>query len=199
MVADASLTVIYIFTNNPSRRVLTLFAWLFRTGEYRRANNWGEFQYQSITWSKRSTVGMFARCYMRRRIRPVDPSATRQPSVSHLTQSCYTKVTSWWPDNRSSFHNSVSRRPGYNFSDEIAISISLYNINQSSVGRRLSFGSPVFRKRAWPNHPPHSSSLLSKPRPKSPRSTYFYLNLCHHALIRYTGHHLRCHRWHCLR
>ena len=152
MVANASLTVIYIFTNNPSRRVLTLFAWLFRTGEYRRANNWGEFQYQSITWSKRSTVGMFARCYMRRRIRPVDPSATRQRSVSHLTQSCYTKVTSWWPDNRSSFHNSVSRRPGYNFSDEIAISISLYNINHCCLANPQLINWNPLKARRFERH-----------------------------------------------
>ena len=169
MVADASLTVICTFKNIPSRRVLTLIAWLFRPGEYRRANNWGEFLYQSTTCWKRSTVGMFARWYMRRRIRPVDPPTTTQPSVRHSTQSGYTKGTSWCRDNRGSFHNPVSRRPGYNFSDEIAISISLYNINESSVGRRLSFGSPVFRNELRlpthltpaPSSPNHDSSHLA--------------------------------------
>ena len=143
---------------------------------------------------------MLLRLLKRRRIRPVDRPTTRQPSVRYFAQTGCTKVDSGCPDNPSSFHNPASRTPGYQMPEELVVSISECHTSAGSVVQIWSLGSPVHSNDlgapTYLTPPPPSSP---KPSPKSPRITYAYPELSQHAFFRNLGHHLRCHRWHCLR
>ena len=119
-ILQLQFTVVF---NIRSLRFLTLSAWLFRPVHFRTQKEVMSV-YHSITCWKRSIVGMLLTRYMRRRIWPVDPPTTKQPSVISFIFSGNTNRASRPPDNRSCFHNKKFWTPGCHPPHEVGTSIS---------------------------------------------------------------------------
>ena len=165
-------------------------SWRFPHGNFG-----GMFFYQSIACWKRPSVGMeFASENVARR--PAD----HQETVRHIF------LISWSHETTFLIPWRLEQRPQSNIPKTRLITPrrNLWHRHQIATHVNIPWLDILVRltrlqERAWLTHLPQSSFLLSKSPPDSPRATYSYSEVYHHELFRYPGHHLRCHRWHCLR